>query len=86
MGLPYQALDRKSSGYFIGNSVTDEYNYRGYIFSVDGNGNYDEVTRTGPNPILVGAPYHFYFGLSKGKSSLDKFFTKYLSIADNEQQ
>jgi hypothetical protein len=86
IGLPYQSLDRKSSGYFIGSSVTDEYNYRGYIFSVDGNGNYDEVTRTGPNPILVGAPFHFYFGLSKGKSSLDKFFTKYLSIADDEQQ
>jgi hypothetical protein len=27
--------------------------------------------------FLVGAPFHFYFGIMKGNSALDKFKTKY---------
>jgi hypothetical protein len=29
--------------------------------------------------ILVGAPYHFYFGLKIGKTSMNKFITKYIN-------
>jgi hypothetical protein len=30
-----------------------------------------------PDEFLVGAPNHFYFGVIKGESALDKFKTKY---------
>ena len=32
---------------------------------------------TWSNKFLVGAPFHFYFGVTKGASALDKFKTKY---------
>jgi hypothetical protein len=38
---------------------------------------------TAPNPMLVGAPYHFYFGLRKGKTALNLFIDKY--IFNNEE-
>jgi hypothetical protein len=28
--------------------------------------------------FMVGAPFHFYFGVTKGASALDKFKQKYL--------
>jgi hypothetical protein len=28
--------------------------------------------------LLVGAPYHFYFGLKVGKTAMNKFITKYI--------
>jgi hypothetical protein len=76
----YQSLDRTSlttPNYFrnTNSSVNDLY-ARGYIFSVDANGNYSEVGASS-NKFIVGAPFHFYFGLIKGESALDKFKTKY---------
>jgi hypothetical protein len=51
---------------------------RGYIFDVDNNGNFLLTPQRGQNAgIVVGAPYHFYFGLIKGQTALDKFKTKY---------
>jgi hypothetical protein len=39
------------------------------VYSVN-SGNY-------PNKFMVGAPFHFYFGIINGASALDKFKTKY---------
>ncbi len=81
-GRLYQGLDRLISAdptYFYSTTSptnTDIYQ-RGYIFSVDSQGNY---TTSGlpKNPFIVGSPNHFYFGLIKGETALDKFKTKYL--------
>jgi hypothetical protein len=56
-------------------SVSDLY-ARGYIFSVDANGNYS-TTGQSSSRFIVGAPFHFYFGLINGETALDKFKTKY---------
>jgi len=76
----YQSLDRTSlttPNYFrpLTSSVSDLY-ARGYIFSVDAAGNYS-TTGASSGRFIVGAPFHFYFGIVKGNSALDKFKTKY---------
>ena len=48
----------------------------------DNNGNYsinNNSNQNFPHKFLVGAPFHFYFGIIKGESALDKFKTKYLA-------
>jgi hypothetical protein len=80
-GYKYQSLDRRNTGtpsYFIGSNtqVSDIYE-RGYIFNVNPNGSYSYNAGTYPNKFLVSAPYHFYFGVKKGLTALDKFKTKY---------
>jgi hypothetical protein len=76
----YQSLDRTSlttPNYFRTqtSSVNDLY-ARGYIFSVNADGTYS-TTGASSGRFIVGAPFHFYFGLIKGESALDKFKTKY---------
>jgi hypothetical protein len=76
----YQSLDRTSlttPNYFrpLTSSISDLY-ARGYIFSVDAAGNYS-TTGASSGRFIVGAPFHFYFGMVKGNSALDKFKTKY---------
>lgn len=86
----YQELDRTrfaAPTYFIGpnisfdpttNFYTNETFARGYIFRANDDGSYNFTKYTGmANKFLVGAPYHFYFGVRKGASALDKFKTKY---------
>jgi hypothetical protein len=77
----YQSLDRRNfvpPSYFIGsNAVISDIYARGYIFNVDINGMYSATGGTYPNKFAIGAPFHFYFGLVKGDSALDKFKTKY---------
>jgi hypothetical protein len=78
----YQSLDRLTN-YFQSlsapvsqsNNSNDTYK-RGYIFSVNSNGDYSE-TGAASSRFIVGAPFHFYFGVIKGESALDKFKTKY---------
>jgi hypothetical protein len=36
----------------------------------------------GGNPVLVGGPYHFYFGLNVGKTALDIFYKLYIEVQD----
>jgi len=75
----YQSLDRSSlnTKYFLNDvSASNDLNARGYIFSVDNNGNYS-TTGALNNKFVVGAPFQFYFGIIKGASALDKFKTKY---------
>jgi len=80
--LGYQSLSRRripDPHYFTPSNTTLDIYQRGYIFDVDANGNFSyTATTSSPNEyIVVGAPYHFYFGLIKGESALDKFKTKY---------
>ena len=60
----------------------------GYITNYDINGNPDPTSGNvitgvpGGNPVLVGAPYHFYFGLYNGKTALDIFYKLYVQVQD----
>jgi hypothetical protein len=81
----YQTQDRinpVSPTYFYSrninlNTVSGETSARGYIFSLDASGNYSSQLDGSDSKFTVGAPFHFYFGLIKGESALDKFKTKY---------
>lgn len=77
----YQSLSRRKLGtpsYFIGSNTTISDIYeRGYIFNVDSTGNYSYNAGTYPSKFIVSAPFHFYFGVIKGETALDKFKTKY---------
>jgi len=67
-----------STDYFVSDNSDIAYNsHRGYIYS-DINGKYNK-TKQENTKFVVGAPFHFYFGIKKGFSSLDKFKTKYLN-------
>ena len=81
----YQSLDRRdiiTPSYLIPSSypVSDTF-ARGYIFNVSGtsynNFNYSLNAGNYETKILVGAPNHFYFGVIKGETALDKFKEKY---------
>jgi hypothetical protein len=80
-GYNYQSLDRRNIDpptYFVGSNNTTDLNQRAYIFNVDSNGKYAYSMAGVPlSRFLVGAPFHFYFGIMKGNSALDKFKTKY---------
>lgn len=76
----YQSLSRRviSDEYFISpNSQIGDIYERGYIYNIDSTGGYNSTLVPGVNYFLVGAPFHFYFGLIKGDSAYDKFKTKY---------
>ena len=82
----YQSLERikftsvdLATDYFSDSSYDLSYNNdRGYIFAQkDGKYNKDDNNFT--KSFIVGAPFHFYFGIKKGFSALDKFKTKYLN-------
>ena len=61
---------------------TTNYGKKGYIYNTDSNG-YTESFPPGQNDkFVVGAPYHFYFGLSKGKSAMNRYITKYIFNQD----
>jgi hypothetical protein len=82
----YQSLDRLdvNSRYFRNNgiSVIDD---KGYIYAVDGAGDLSSSvsnwTKNNPEPqlVTVGAPFHFYFGLKRGKSAYDRFRSKWVN-------
>ena len=76
----YQGLDRLNQfDYFLSpNYLLNDTYARGYIFNVDNLGRYEPLTKNRRNEIIMGAPNHFYFGLIKGKTAMDKFKTKYL--------
>lgn len=46
-------------------------------------GNYTNNGNSIPKEVIThGAPFHFYFGLKKGKTALDRFITKYTQDTD----
>ena len=60
----------------------------GYLTNYDINGNPIATSSNvvdgepGGNPVIVGAPYHFYFGLYNGKTALDIFYKRYVQVGD----
>jgi hypothetical protein len=80
----YQSLDRVNpQQYFTASGVVNDLNKRGYIFNVS-NDTVNDFSQTyksqGPaysSRFIVGAPFHFYFGLNQGATSLNRFKTKY---------
>jgi hypothetical protein len=88
---PYQGIDRLNDSTYFASEIKHPTGQRpGYIYNSiplkDTNGNLTGFTYTGyttppinaGNRIVVGAPYHFYFGLKKGKTAFDIFVTKNL--------
>jgi hypothetical protein len=80
----YQNLDFNSDPYFQSsfNGTVQE----GYITNLSGPNTPDPNYNVGTTPpgssILVGAPYHFYFGLNNGKTAIDKFVKLYINNPD----
>ena len=76
----YQQLDRISDPYFespVTPSINSDYGRRGYIFAEDDSG-YNSIAYSNQNPILVGAPNHHYYGLRRGRTAMNRFYTKYI--------
>jgi len=83
----YQSLDRimLDSRYMRTLENDETQYYKGYIYSVDSSGNLNpKIGSIIPNTdksyhFNVGAPFHFYFGLKKGKSAFDRFTIKWIN-------
>jgi hypothetical protein len=86
-------MDRLSSAsrYFRTSNTNSQSFYKGYIYSVTLTSTYTSIELShDPNywsqnspqvdQFTVGAPFHFYFGLKKGKSAWDRFASKYLDL------
>ena len=86
--LPFQKMERFNDKFPVGATGSydgpDAYNARGYLFSVSnltatgGNAIYQLTPATNPNPALGGAPWYFYFGVKKGATAINKFYTAYI--------
>lgn len=87
--VKYQKLDRLTHypyGISYDNSVPISNlseNMRGYIFGKDSSGNYQvpppiSNATLNNNPGLGGAPWYFYFGLRRGQTAINRFYTKYV--------
>jgi hypothetical protein len=86
--LPYQEMERYNDNFPKGATGSydgpDAYNARGYLFSVSGlnatggNAIFQLKPQTTPNPALGGAPWYFYFGVKKGATAINKFYTTYI--------
>ena len=72
---PYQSMDFTQTEYF----KPENGEKLGYIYNRT-SGLVPTVTwPNGQNPAyVVGAPYHFYFGLTKGASAMNRYITKYI--------
>jgi hypothetical protein len=77
----YQDLDFNTDPYFRKSNNLENF---GFITNFDSNDN-PEILPNGvvnglPNQsVIVGAPYHFYFGLSNGNTAIDKFIKVYIN-------
>ena len=86
LSSPYQSLDRLnlSSRYMRTSERNETQYFKGYIYSVNTNGDITpSISSIIPNSddgalFTVGAPFHFYFGLKQGKSAFDRFTTKWI--------
>jgi hypothetical protein len=86
--LPYQKMERYNDDFPKGVTGSydgpDAYNARGYLFSVSGlnatggNAIYQLSPNATPNPALGGAPWYFYFGVRKGATAINRFYTTYI--------
>lgn len=69
----YQNLDFNNDPYFQSSTTK-----LGMITNFDVNGQ-PLPTPQVTNKVLVGAPFHFYFGLNNGKTAIDKFVKLYVN-------
>lgn len=85
----YQKMDRlqPSSRYFRTNASNLTQDYKSYIYSINGttrdnqyNVNTWERNQSPIESIVTGAPFFFYFGLKKGRTSFDKFTQTWLDV------
>jgi len=81
----YQDLDFISPNEKYQTSLTQV----GYLASFDINGDPLPITIPAPAtgapgspPIVVGAPYHFYFGLNNGKTAINRFYKLYVPTVE----
>jgi len=58
------------------------YGKKGYIYNSNSNGYSASFPPGQNNSFVVGAPYHFYFGLGKGKTAINRYITKYILNQD----
>ena len=84
------------SRYFRTNTSNETRDFNGFIYSIDrrpvGISPYFTTPMLNPLPysqdpnnpqpkmVTVGAPYHFYFGLKKGKTAWDRFSKKWINF------
>lgn len=83
-GKKYQGLNRDDVPYFQGETQStfsfpknDSYE-RGYLFNYKNDSYAPNVFPNMNTKFLVGAPFHFYFGIVKGASAMDRFVKKYV--------
>jgi len=84
----YQSLDFNSDPYFKTSTVSLGYitNFSPYPTTPNSSTTGTIIqpgsisTPPGSNSVLVGAPYHFYFGLNNGKTAIDKFIKMFLNL------
>jgi len=81
--VPYQSMQFDTADYFKPQNGTGPFNgATGYIYNYDTDGNPNQNVKSYPadqsKRFVVGAPYHFYFGLGKGKSAINRYITKYI--------
>ena len=74
--VKYQGMDFTQTDYFWSNNGPE----LGYIYNYLPNGVTPSSTWPPSNSqkFVVGAPHHFYFGLNKGKSAINRYITKYI--------
>lgn len=87
------------SNYFMTKDTSNNTFFKGYLYGEEvvagqqqytanlGDVNNNTSSTPGGNQIRfrVGAPFHFYFGLIKGASAIDKFRTKYVEKDFNDE-
>jgi len=82
--IQYQTIDRLTSSYtFPSNISTPTTEKPGFIYNSSFSGGTivldEEIQKDiSKMKLLVGAPYHFYFGLRVGKSAMNKYIDKYM--------
>lgn len=61
-----------------------DYGYgKGYIYNrIIGDDTYNQFPGNNPNnrDFKVGSPFHFYFGLKRGRTAVTKFIKKYIEL------
>ena len=83
----YQELNSSSGDYFTTTtSLIPNINF-GFITNFDqpysfSGVNVPKINGGPPQPFVVGAPNHFYFGLKNGKTSLNKFIKTYIDTSE----
>ena len=72
----YQGMDFTQTDYFWADNGPN----LGYIYNYQSNGVTPSASWPSGNAdkFVVGAPNHFYFGLNKGKSAINRYITKYI--------